>query len=317
MKTYAFALLQIIFLSNLKGKLKQMTSITKKKLLEKIFTIRGMQVMIDRDLAELYQVEVKRLNEQVKRNIKRFPINFMFQLNNEEWAIIESKNKSDLRSQIATAKRRTAPYVFTEQGVAMLSAVLNSEFAINVSLQVMNAFVEMRRELNAISITNYRLEKIEAQLLSNELKFEQLFEALDKKEKSTSQGVFFDGQLFDAYIFVTKLIKSANSSLILIDNYIDESTLLMLSKRKASCSAVIYTPKISNTLKLDISKHNSQYPFIEIKQLNTAHDRFLIIDNQELYHIGASLKDLGKKWFAFSKLTDFLPDVISKLEKSS
>jgi hypothetical protein len=291
-----------------------MDKIKSTEIVSKIFTIRGIQVMLDFHIAEFFNVETKRLNEQVKRNEKRFPKHFMFQLNQAEWSTIQIKIDGILRSQFATAKRRTLPYAFTEQGVAMLSSVLNSEIAINVSLQIMDAFVKFRREIFTNSLIDFRLDKIESKQLETDKKFELVFRALEEKETTPSNGIFFEGQLFDAYIFANDLIKRANESIILIDNYVDETTLLMLSKRKPECNTLIYTQKISNQLELDLKKHNEQYPKITIKLLKTSHDRFLILDRKELYHIGASLKDLGKKWFAFSKLTELLPDLLAKLD---
>ena len=282
-------------------------TILQTQLESRIFTVRGVQVMIDYHLSELYNVETKRINEQVKRNIKRFPESFMFQLSASEWESLQSQiatteKVSDLRSQIATAKRRTLPYVFTEQGVAMLSAVLNSDTAINVSVQIMNAFVKMRHILLENSLINHRLDKMELKQLEADQKFEQLFKALEDKSLTPKQGIFFDGQIFDAYTFTGDLIRSAKQSLILIDNYIDDTVLTLFTKRKENVSADIFTKNISNQLQLDIDRHNQQYSTINIYRFDKAHDRFLIIDQEEVYHFGASLKDLGKKWFAFSKM---------------
>ena len=288
-----------------------MELITKESLQTKIFTIRGVQVMIDRDLADLYHVEVKRLNEQVKRNTERFPENFRFQLiDNEKDELVANCDRFE-----SLKHSSNNPFVFTEQGVAMLSAVLRSDIAVNVSIQIINAFVEMRKVLNNSIGLLQRMEGIERKLIESDQKFEMVFKALEQKTNLPTQGIFFEGQLFDAYVFANDLIKSAKSSITLIDNYVDETTLLMLSKRNSTCKATIYTYKISTQLQLDLTRHNQQYPTIEIKQLRTAHDRFLIIDNKDLYHIGASLKDLGKKWFAFSKLNEFLPDVLARLDE--
>jgi hypothetical protein len=292
-------------------KIGKMELITKESLQTKIFTIRGVQVMIDRDLADLYHVEVKRLNEQVKRNTERFPENFRFQLiDNEKDELVANCDRFE-----SLKHSSNNPFVFTEQGVAMLSAVLRSDIAVNVSIQIINAFVEMRKVLNNSIGLLQRMEGIERKLIESDQKFEMVFKALEQKTNLPTQGIFFEGQLFDAYVFANDLIKSAKSSITLIDNYVDETTLLMLSKRNSTCKATIYTYKISTQLQLDLTRHNQQYPTIEIKQLRTAHDRFLIIDNKDLYHIGASLKDLGKKWFAFSKLNEFLPDVLARLDE--
>jgi hypothetical protein len=291
-------------------KTEKMELITKDDLKAKIFTIRGFQVILDRDLADLYQVEVKRLNEQVKRNIERFPDNFRFQLNKKE------KNElvaiCDRFESLKYASNN--PFAFTEQGVAMLSALLKSDVAIKVSIQIINAFVEMRKLIAGNSGLLQRMEGVERKLIETDQKFEMVFKALENNTIPKSKGIFFEGQLFDAYVFANELIKSAKHSIILIDNYIDETTLLMLSKRNPNCKAIIYTSKISAQLQLDLAKHNEQYPTIDIKQLKTSHDRFLIIDEKELFHLGASLKDLGKKWFAFSKLNEFLQDILEKLK---
>jgi hypothetical protein len=290
-------------------KIGKMELITKESLQTKIFTIRGVQVMIDRDLADLYHVEVKRLNEQVKRNTERFPENFRFQLiDNEKDELVANCDRFE-----SLKHSSNNPFVFTEQGVAMLSAVLRSDIAVNVSIQIINAFVEMRKVLNNSIGLLQRMEGIERKLIESDQKFEMVFKALEQKTNLPTQGIFFEGQLFDSYVFANELIKSAKSSIILIDNYLDESTLLMLSKRNSTCKAIIYTYRISAQLQLDLTRHNQQYSTIEIKQLRTSHDRFLIIDNKHLYHIGASLKDLGKKWFAFSRIDEFLSDVLLKL----
>jgi hypothetical protein len=294
-----------------------MSIITNRDLQARIFTIRGIPVMLDFHLAELYKVETKRINEQVKRNEKRFPEHYMFQLSEQEWTDlvvhINQLGRVFLRSQIATAKRRTLPYAFTEQGVAMLSAVLNSEIAIAVSIQVIDAFVEMRHLLAGNVNINQGIDRIESRQLEAEKRFEFIINALETNKMPPSKGIFFDGQLFDAYVFVNKLIKGANNSVILLDNYVDETTLLILSKRNLNCKAIIYTQKINVQLQLDLAKHNLQYPSIEINELKNAHDRFLILDDKELYHIGASIKDLGKKWFAFSKMDDLLPEIKKRL----
>lgn len=264
-----------------------------------IYTIRGKQVMLDSDLASLYQVETKNLNKAVKRNIERFPASFCFQLSNEEF--------ENLRFQFGTSNvgrggRRYLPYVFTEQGIAMLSAVLRSDVAVRVSIEIIDAFVEMRRMLISNASLFHRLDSIELKQLDADKKFEELFKALESDKLHSEKGIFYNGQVFDAYSFVSDIIRSAESSLILLDNYVDDTVLTLLGKRKDTVSMKVYTKTISNELRLDIQRYNSQYPPIEIETFPDTHDRFLIIDNTELYHIGASLKDLGKKWFAFSRM---------------
>ncbi|MDT8412717.1 MAG: ORF6N domain-containing protein [Vicingaceae bacterium] len=295
--------------------------ISKKQIENRIFTIRAMQVMLDYHLAELYDVETKRVNEQVKRNSKRFPESFMFQLSDSEWESLRSQiatteKEKGLQSQIATTKRRTLPYVFTEQGVAMLSAVLNSDTAVSVSIQIMDAFVKMRYILLENSLINHRLDKIERKQLENDQQFEQVFKALESKDVIPHQGVFFDGQVFDAYELASKIIRSAKKSIILIDNYMNESTLTHLSKKKKNVNVLLLSKTISKQLTLDVQKANEQYGNFTTKTFTQSHDRFLIIDNQEVYHLGASLKDLGKKWFAFSKMDkSSVENMMNKVKK--
>jgi hypothetical protein len=276
----------------------------------KIRIIRGQQVMLDRNLAELYGVETKRLNEAVKRNIERFPADFCFQLTENEYSF--------LRSQIATSKtgetrggRQYLPYVFTEQGVAMLSAVLRSATAVEVSIQIMNAFVAMRRFLlNNVKIFT-EIDSIKEHLLVSDLhqkesdeKIDTLFTLMDKYKIKDKQDVFFQGQIYDAYSTFQRLIQKAQKEIILIDNYIDLSVLDRLSQKNTGVKVTIYTKKDTPIKKLDIDKFNTQYPTLLIKHTSTMHDRFLILDNTEIYHIGASIKDLGKKCFGFTQMED-------------
>lgn len=282
-----------------------------------IYTIRDVQVMLDSDLARVYGVEVKRLTEQVKRNINRFPDNFRFQLTPEEF--------EKLRSQIATLEtgggrgkhRKYYPYVFTEQGVSMLSAVLRSETAVMVSIKIINAFVEMRRFLQQNADVFTRLDSVERRQIifeaETEKNFEKIFKALESDEPS-KQGIFYNGQVYDAYTFACDLVRRARKSLIVVDNYVDDSVLTLLSKRKNGVSATIYTKTISRQLALDLKKYNQQYPPIFIEVFKDTHDRFLIIDRTEIYHIGASLKDLGKKWFAFSRFESSAVEMLKKME---
>lgn len=277
---------------------------------EKIYLIRGVQVMLDRELAELYQVETKVLNQAVKRNLSRFPEEFMFQLSENEF--------TDWRSQFVTSNGdrmglRRAPYAFTEQGVAMLSAVLRSETAVQVSIQIMQAFVGMRRFMLSNAELFTRIGSLEMRQLQTEKKVDQVLDVIGTQELDATQGVFFNGQIFDAYSFVSKLIRKAKTSIVLIDNYVDDSVLTMLSKRRKGVSVTIFTKTISKRLALDLEKHNEQYPAITIHTLPDSHDRFLLIDN-DVYHIGASLKDLGKKWFAFSKMDQAGLKVVDKVQ---
>lgn len=292
---------------------------------EKILIIRGQYVILDNDLAVFYGVETRRLNEQVKRNKERFPTEFMFQLTKEEYNSLMSQiaipNNISLRSQNATLEkgrgkhRKYLPYVFTEQGVAMLSAVLKSETAVKMSIQIIKAFVAMRRFLVNNAGVFQRLDKLELKQIETDKKFEQVFNALQNKDLEPKQGIFFDGQIFDAYRFVSGLIRKADKSIILIDNYIDESVLDLFTKKKKFVEIIILTKNISQALKLDVKKFNAQYPKISIKEFNKAHDRFIIIDDKEVYHFGASLKDLGKKWFAFQKLDKSALSLMEYLSK--
>jgi len=277
--------------------------INEQQIQNKIFTIRDQQVMLDSDLAELYQVETRVLNQAVKRNIKRFPKEFMFQLTKNEY---ENLNNQILISQnvISSSQhggRRKMPYVFTEQGVSMLSAVLKSDIAIEISIKIINAFVNMRRFFIQNAELFQKVNYIEQKLLEYDQNIEKVFRAIESKELKPKQGIFYNGQIFDAYIFVNNLIKSANKSIVLIDNYIDETILTLFSKNQ-KVKVTIYTKNVNKQLKLDLAKYNAQYKPIEIRKFNEAHDRFMIIDDKEIYHIGASLKDLGKKMVCFFKI---------------
>jgi len=295
----------------------------------KIYTIRNQQVMIDSDLAQIYDVELKRLNEQVKRNIERFPTSFRFQLTQEEHENLRSQfatssSNDSLKSHFVTLEqhggRRYLPYVFTEQGVSMLSAVLKSPTAINTSIKIIESFVNMRKFLSSNNELFQKIESLEKKQLSYEMKndekFENIFKAIEEKSIKPKQGIFYEGQVYDAYIFISDLIKNAKNNILLVDNYIDDSILTLLSKREKNVTAIIYTNDINKQLQLDIKKHNMQYPKIEIKKFTLSHDRFLIIDDKEIYHIGASLKDLGKKWFAFSRLDINSFELLSKLKEN-
>jgi hypothetical protein len=303
----------------------------------RIYTIRNVQVMLDSDLAKFYGVETRVLNQAVKRNSERFPQEFSFQLTADENNLLRSQivtleNGSNLRIQIDTSKneqnlksqfvisswggKRTAPYVFTEQGVAMLSGVLKSAKAVQISIQVINAFVAMRRFIAANAEVFQRLGAVERKQIEHKVeadqKFEQIFNAIEERSIKPKQGIFFDGQIFDAYQFVSDLIRTARKSIIVIDNYIDDGVLVLLSKANKKVQITILTKTISQQLALDLKKYNEQYPAITIKEFPNSHDRFLIIDGKTVYHFGASLKDLGKKWFAFSK---FDKDAFKLLER--
>jgi len=288
----------------------------------RIFTVRGVQVMLDRDLAEMYQVETKVLNQAVKRNIERFPSDFMFQITEPERKALRSQNvtlkEESLRSQNVILENNRGkhskylPFVFTEQGIAGLSGVLKSEMSAKVHVAIMRAFVAMRKIIQDNRLVYSRLDKMEQKQLETDQKFDKVFKALDANV-IPSQGVFFDGQVFDAYELASKIIRSAKESIVLIDNYIDENTLTHLAKKKKGVKALLLTKSTSKQINLDVQKANAQYGDFAIKQFTQSHDRFLIIDKGEaVYHIGASLKDLGKRWFAFSRMNkDSVASIVS------
>ena len=272
--------------------------------------------MLDRDLAELYKVTTKALNQACKRNKVRFPESFAFVLTESEHAI--------LRSQIVTLEHKTIgkgthskyfPTVYTELGVAMLSAVLKSEKAIAVSIEIMEVFVMLRRSVHKGNFLLDRMDRIEKRLITYDLKFDEINRFMIHHELP-KHGIFFENQIFDAYAFFSDIIQRARHSIILIDNYVDHFVLLQLAKRKKDVSATIYTERIPASLQLDLVKHNAQYPPISIHRIKQVHDRFLLIDGKELYHIGASIKDLGKRWFVFSRMDSLAGDVMGRLGAS-
>jgi len=309
-----------------------------------IITIRGKQVILDRDLARLYGVETRRLNEQVKRNIERFPDDFMFQLSKEEVDFLRSQNatleiSSNLKSQIVISNEKVLrsqnatlekedmrgkhvkfiPYAFTENGIAMLSSVLRSPMAIATNIHIMRAFNAMRHFIGSHAQVFQRLEVVErnqlaltTQVAENNKKLEEVFKRLDAGDAKPEHGIFFDGQIFDSYIFINDRIREAKKRIILIDNYIDDSVLKMLDKREIGVTVKLYTNLSFSTLKMDLKKHNAQYAPIDAEQFNRSHDRFLCIDDT-VYLVGASLKDLGKKWFGFSKMGVTTDELLSKM----
>jgi hypothetical protein len=277
---------------------------------ERIMIIRGEQVLIDRDLAEVYQVEVKRLNEQVKRNIERFPERFRFQLTDKEKDKLVANCDRFERMKHSSVN----PFVFTEQGVAMLSTVLRSETAVNTSIRIMDAFVNMRKILANYAGLFQRMDAVERKLLETDNRLEQVFKALETHEEKPKEGIFFDGQVFDAYVFALNIVRSAKKSIVLIDNYIDENVLVLFGNRAAGVKITLLTANLNRQLVLAVSKANAQYPVIELKQFTQSHDRFLIIDETDVYLLGASLKDLGKKWFGFSLIDKDSVTIINKLK---
>ncbi|RRD93545.1 ORF6N domain-containing protein [Clostridiales bacterium COT073_COT-073] len=267
-----------------------------------IYTIRGKQVMLDSDLAELYQVTTKVFNQAVKRNLNRFPERFCFQLSEDEY--------KNLRSQFVTSSenvkhggRRYRPYAFTEQGIAMLSSILKSNVAVEVSIKIMDTFVEMRNFLISNKDMFSRLERIELKQLETDKKFEEVFNYIANNTE-VKQKIFFDGQIYDAFSFIVDLIGKAQRKLILIDNYVDINTLNILCKKNAGVDVLIATAGKGSLSAKDVNKFNAQYPNLNVKITTDFHDRFLIIDDTEGYFIGASIKDAGKKSFAIAKIED-------------
>ena len=289
-----------------------------------IYTIRGKQVMLDSDVAMLYHYPTKRINEAVNRNKQRFPENFCFQLTEEEYKSLRFKNftfneinskdineDNSLRSQIATLDesagrgkhRKYLPYVFTEQGIAMLSGLLKNDIAIQVSINIMNAFVEMRKFLAVNGQLFERLTNVEYKLLEHDKKFDKVFDQL-QNEENIKQKIFFEGQIYDAYSLIIDIFKKANKKILIIDNYIDDNVLKMLTKKNKNIEVVILTSDKSNIQKIDIQKFNKEYPILKVAKTNKFHDRFIVIDNKEMYHLGASIKDLGKKCFGINRIED-------------
>lgn len=296
-----------------------------------IYTIRGKQVMLDSDVAMLYHYPTKRINESVNRNKQRFPENFCFQLTEEEYKSLRFKNltlneanskdeiqNNSLRSQIATLDknigrgkyRKYLPYVFTEQGIAMLSGLLKNDIAIQVSINIMNAFVEMRRFFAVNGQLFERLTNVEYKLLEHDNKFDKVFDRL-QNEENIKQRIFFDGQIYDAYSLIIDIIKRANKKILIIDNYIDDSVLKMLTKKNKNVEVIILTSDKSNIETIDVQKFNKEYPVLKLAKTNKFHDRFIVIDNKEMYHLGASIKDLGKKCFGINKIEDM--EIIEKI----
>ena len=288
---------------------KNLVIVDNREIQNMIYTIRGKQVMVDSDLATLYQVTTKRLNEQVRRNKNRFPSEFMFRLTAEEYEYLRSHFATSSEDN-AHGGRRYMPYVFTEQGIAMLSAVLKSDIAVEVSVKIMNSFVEMRRFLISNQELFSRLDRIEIKQLETDRKLEEVFNYMAANTE-IKQIIFYDGQIYDAFSFIVGLIQKAKKEIILIDNYVDVNTLNILCKKNQGVDVVIVTAGKGNLSAKDITKFNAQYPKLSVKTTKDFHDRFLILDKTEVYHIGASIKDAGKKSFGITKIED--KDLIQSL----
>ena len=297
---------------------------------KQIRVIRDKQVMLDRDLATLYGVETKAINQAVKRNPKKFPERFCFQLEKDEFLVLKpqlwpSTRGENLKSQIVTSSWggiRKMPFAFTEQGIAMLASVLHSDSAITATIQIMDAFVEMRHVLlrngglvNRLSNVESKMLEQDARLLDHDHKFDAVFEAMDRGELQ-SKGLYYNNQMFDAYVFVCGLIRQAKKRIVLVDRYVDEKVLAMMLKRGKDVSATIYTYDKSKVFEVDLATYNAQYADSPLKILPSygMHDRFLFIDDTA-YHFGASLKDLGANTFFFSKEDFTLEEVIKKSEE--
>lgn len=266
-----------------------------------IYVIRDKQVMLDSDLAVLYQVETGALNRAVKRNISRFPEDFCFQLTKEEYQSLRCQTgiSSFAQGENNYGGRRTLPYVFTEQGISMLASVLHSEVAIKVSIGIMRAFVEMRRFIANNALLFERISNVELKQLEYQ---KQTDEKLD--------------QIFDAFSLIVSLIQKAEKEIVLIDGYVDIGTLNLLAKKNENVTVVMYTLKRTKLSQEDVNNFNSQYPLLEVRYTKVFHDRFLILDKKNVYHIGASLKDAGKKCFGISLIEDdgIVRDILQRLE---
>ena len=294
--------------------------LSKEEIKKLIYTIRGKQVMIDSDVARLYHYKTKVLNLTVRRNIERFPEEFCFQLTENEFQTLRfqigtsKQNESqNLRFQFETSKqsseinnnlrggRRYLPYVFTEQGIAMLAGVLKNDIAVKVSLNIINSFIEMRKFIASNGQVFERLTNMEYKLLEHDKKFDIVFDQL-QQEENIKQRIFFEGQIYDAYSLIIDIIKKANRKITIIDNYIDDSILKMLAKKNKNVEVTILTSIKSDIQNIDIQKFNKEYPTLKVAKTDKFHDRFVLLDNTEMYHLGASIKDLGKKCFAISKV---------------
>lgn len=280
-----------------------------------IYNIRGKQVMLDSDVALLYKYTTKNINKAMKRNIERFPEDFCFQLTEGEFESLRFQfgtlNKKVNNGEVV---RKYLPYVYTEQGIAMLSGILKNEIAVQVSINIMRAFIEMRKFLTNNGKMVERLINVEYKLLDHDKKFDKVFNQLQHNE-NIKQKIFFDGQVYDAFSMFVDLIRKAKEEIILIDNYVDIDTLNILSKKNNNVSVKIYTKQNTKLSLNDINKFNLQYPILEVKYTDIFHDRFLIIDKEVIYHIGASIKDVGKKCFGITliKYDVILNDILLKL----
>ncbi len=294
------------------NKLAIQNELTNEDIKNLIYTIRGKQVMLDSDVARLFEYATKDLNRNVKNNIERFPEYYCFQLTDEEYKSLRCKIFT-LNENGRGQHRKYLPYAFTEYGITMLAGLLKSQVAVNVSIKIVNSFIEMRKFLASNGQVFERLTNVEYQLQEHNKKFDEVFNQLQLGE-NIKQRIFFDGQIYDAYSIIIDIIKKANKKILIIDNYIDDSVLKMLSKKKINVEAVILTSDKSNIENLDVKKFNKEYPILKVAKTNKFHDRFIVIDNKEMYHLGASIKDLGKKCFGINKIEDM--EIIEKIINS-
>ena len=290
----------------------------------KILVIRGQQVMLDFDLAEIYSYTVKALNQQVKRNINRFPADFMFQLTRDEVNLVKSRFVTSPNHKYFAGQEggvRKLPYAFTEQGIYMLATVLRGELAEQQTIFIMRAFREMRLFIRNNSRVFAEIDSIKQHLIEsdihhkeNDRKILELFDKMDRYKIDDKQGIFFQGQIFDAYAKFESFIAEAEKEIVLIDNYVDLTVLERFAKKQIGVKVTIYTYPKTKITPLDVQKFNEQYPVLELKHTEKIHDRFLIIDGKILYHIGASLKDLAKQCFAFEILgSSWIPEIMRNL----
>ena len=267
-----------------------------------IYTIRGMQVMLDSDVANLFKYTTKNINKSVKNNAEKFPEYYCFQLTTKEYNFLITR-RYNITKIGRSNNRKYLPYVFTEYGITMLAALLKSEVAVNISIKIVNIFMQMRKNFSENNQVFERLTSLEYKLLEQEKKINNILGEL-KFEENIKQKIFFKDQIYDAYSIIIDIIKSANKKILIIDNYIDDNVLKMLSKKKKDVEVTILTSIKSNIEKLDIKKFNKEYPILKLEKTNKFHDRFIIVDNKEMYHLGASIKDLGKKCFGINKIED-------------
>jgi len=290
----------------------ELISIDANNIKRRIFTIRGKQVMLDSDLAEYFGATTGNLNRAMKRNIKRFPDNFCFQLTKTDYYEILRCQTGILELEQGKYSKYL-PYVYTEQGIAMLTSVLHTERAIAASILIMEVFVEMRHFIANNTALFDRISKVELKQLEADKKFDQLFEYVNTHAE-TNQKLFFDGQIYDAFSLLIELIQKAAQEIILIDGYVDVSTLNLLAKKQSGVAVTIYTFKKTKLTAQDVAAFNSQYPQLDVKYTNVFHDRFLILDGKTVYHIGASLKDAGKKCFGVTLMDDVLLALLGRIK---